>query len=72
MEATGVYHEALAYAMHKAGASVSVVNPAKISHYAKSLGVRRKTDKKDSLVLARYGATQQPALWHLNPSPYVN
>lgn len=67
MEATGVYHEALAYALYQAGASVSVVNPAKISHYAKSLGVRSKTDKKDSLVIARYGATQAPPLWSPEP-----
>jgi len=67
MEATGVYHEALAYAMYKAGASVSVVNPAKISHDGKSLGVRRKTDKKDSLVIARYGATQAPPRWSPEP-----
>ncbi|HEB92548.1 MAG TPA: hypothetical protein ENI94_03595 [Gammaproteobacteria bacterium] len=38
MEATGAYHEALAYALHKARAKVSIVNPARISSYAKSLG----------------------------------
>ncbi len=67
MEATGVYHEALAYALYEASANVSVVNPAKINHYGKSLGVRRKTDKKDSLVIARYGATQSPPLWSPEP-----
>ncbi len=67
MEATGVYHEALAYALYEAGASVSVVNPAKISHYGKSLGVRSKTDKKDSMVIVRYGATQAPPLWSPEP-----
>lgn len=63
MEATGVYHEALAYALHDAGARVSVVNPARIHNYAKSLGSRTKTDKKDSVVIARYGMTQSPQLW---------
>jgi len=67
MEATGVYHEALAYVLYESDASVSVVNPAKISHYGKSLGVRSKTDKKDSLVIARYGATQAPPLWSPEP-----
>ncbi|GMR18731.1 MAG: IS110-like element IS1663 family transposase [Gammaproteobacteria bacterium] len=67
MEATGVYHEALAYALHEAGARVSVVNPARIHDYGKSLGVRSKTDKKDSYVIARYGATQHPALWQPEP-----
>lgn len=40
MEATGIYHEALAYALHAAGTKVFVVNPAVVRDYAKSLGVR--------------------------------
>lgn len=68
MEATGVYHEALAYALHEAGARVSIVNPAQIKAYSKSLGVRTKTDKKDSMVIARYGYTQHPRLWQPEPS----
>jgi transposase len=67
MEATGIYHEALAYALFKAGAKVSVVNPAKIHAYAKSLGRRSKTDKKDSVTIARYGATQSLTLWQPEP-----
>ena len=63
MEATGVYHEALAYALHDAGAQVSVVNPARIHNYAKSLGAQSKNDKKDSVVIARFGVTQSPPLW---------
>ena len=67
MEATGVYHEALAYRLHEAGAKVSVVNPARIRDYARSLGTRTKNDRKDSVVIARYGATQSPALWEPEP-----
>jgi len=67
MEATGVYHEAVAYALHNAGAKVSIVNPAQISSYAKSQGTRSKTDKKDSIIIARFGATQQPRLWQPEP-----
>lgn len=67
MEATGVYHEALAYALHDAGAQVSVVNPARIRDFAKSLGVRSKNDRKDSVVIARYGMTQSPILWEPEP-----
>ena len=63
MEATGIYHEALAHALFKAGAQVSVVNPAQIKHYAKSLGTRSKTDKKDAQVIARFGGTQPLRLW---------
>jgi len=67
MEATGIYHEVLAYALYQAGAQVSVVNPAKVHNYAKSLGARSKTDKQDSKILARYGATQSPRLWQPEP-----
>ncbi len=67
MEATGIYHEALAYALHAAGAIVSVVNPAYIHEYGKSLGSRIKTDKKDSVTIAHYGATQKLTLWQPEP-----
>lgn len=63
MEATGAYHEAAAYALTQAGAQVSVVNPAQVRDFAKSLAVRTKTDATDRVVLARYGATAKPAAW---------
>ncbi len=68
LEATGIYHEAIAHALHDAGATVSVVNPARIRDFAKALGVRGKTDAKDSVVLARYGATQHPPAWVPEPA----
>jgi len=67
MEATGIYHEALAYALYHAGANVCVVNPAQIRDYAKSLGTRTKTDKKDSVVIARFGLKEHPRLWQPEP-----
>ena len=67
MEATGVYHEAVAYFLYQAGVRVIVVNPALIKAYASSLGHRSKTDKKDSYVIARYGQTQHPAVWQPEP-----
>jgi len=67
MEATGVYHEALAHHLHAAGAKVAVINPAQVKDYAKGLGVRTKTDKKDSLVLARFGLAESPRLWQPEP-----
>ncbi len=68
MEATGVYSDAIAHALYKAGGKVCVLNPAHVRDYAKSIGVRTKTDKNYSRVLARYGATQQPRLWHPEPA----
>jgi transposase len=69
MEATGIYHEALAYALLEAGVKVSVVNPAHVRHFAKGLGTVHKTDKKDSVILARYGALMSPSLWQPEPAP---
>ena len=67
MEATGIYHESLAYALHAWGVQVSVVNPAYVRDFAKGMGMRNKTDKKDSMVLARYGVSANPRLWQPEP-----
>lgn len=63
MEATGIYHQRLATYLFDAGANVSVVNPAQVKFYGQSLGVRTKNDKKDSVVLARFGLKANPKLW---------
>jgi transposase len=63
MEPTGMYHEGAALALADAGLIVSLVNPAQLRSFAQGLGVKTKTDKADSAVLARYGATQNPAPW---------
>lgn len=69
MEATGIYHERLAYALHEAGANVAVLNPAQVRDYAKGIAVRTKTDRKDSMVLALYGAKEPVRLWQPEPEP---
>lgn len=63
LEATGIYHEAAAYFLHDCGYRVSVLNPAHSRDFAKALGSVHKTDKADSMVLARYAAALQPAAW---------
>jgi len=63
LEGTGVYHEKAALALADAGVTVSIVNPAQIKDFGRSLGVRTKTDGVDSWVLARYGALLQPRPW---------
>jgi transposase len=70
MEASGVYHEAAAYALTQAGVKVSVVNPARVREFARSLAVRTKTDASDSVILARYGASIKPPLWQ-PPAPEI-
>ena len=55
MEATGRYHEVIASELHERGIFVSVVNPILIRHYNPDSTVRKvKTDKKDSLKIAKY------------------
>lgn len=68
MEATGVYHEALAYALHEAGFVVYVANPHRASEFGKSLGRRSKTDKRDSVVLARFLSSRVHQRWQPEPS----
>jgi len=63
LEDTGVYHEQAALALADAGATVSIVNPAQVKDFGRSLGVRTKTDGVDSLVLARFGAMLSPRPW---------
>ena len=63
LEATGVYHEAVALWFFQAGAAVSVVNPAQTKAFGQGLAVRTKTDARDRQVLARYGALVNPPRW---------
>lgn len=63
MEATSIYWQALALWAYTHHHTVSVVNPLYIHAYAKSLGIRTKTDKQDARLLARYGRHEHPAAW---------
>ena len=67
MEATSIYHEVAAMALFNAKVKVSVVNPAQVRNFARSMGVRTKNDKVDSAVLARFGVSMQPPAWQ--PAP---
>jgi transposase len=60
-ESTASYGEALHEAMHKAGLSVSCVNPRMVRHFKLSLNKQTKTDRIDAATLARYGAERKPA-----------
>lgn len=67
MEATGIYHEPLAYWLHQLGVTVHVLNPQPVHEYAKSYGTRSKTDKKDSVILARFCHERRPRVWEPEP-----
>jgi transposase len=68
MEATGVYHESLAYALHQQNRKVSVVVPNKISNYFRTLDVKTVTDKTASEAIARFGLERKLANWQ-PPTP---
>lgn len=70
LEATGVYHEAVALWLADTGVTVSIANPAQVKDFARGLAVRTKTDGIDSVVLARYGALVRPQPW-TPPAPEV-
>src|SRR5690606_21562272 len=63
MEATGVYFENLAYFLYKKSQQVSVVLANKIKNYTKSLNIKTKTDKVDSIQIAGYGIERELDLW---------
>lgn len=55
LEHTGRYYEPVAKMLHDAGIFVSAVNPLLIKEYGNNSLRRVKTDKADSLKIARYG-----------------
>lgn len=54
MEHTGRYYEPVAQCIHESGVFVSAVNPLLIREYGNNSLRRVKTDKADSLKIARY------------------
>ena len=69
LEATGVYHEAVALFLHQAGALVAVSNPLHIKRFAESHGIKTKNDAHDGRVLALYGHERKPKPWQPPPAP---
>jgi len=72
LEATGQYSDGVAEFLFNQGYSVSVVNPARIKHYANSRLRRNKTDKADAQLIALYGLKEKPAIWTPPPANFKN
>lgn len=70
LEATGTYGEACSHFFHEAGFLVSVVNPARIKGFSRSLGLRSKTDTQDALCIARFCKACQPPAWKPLPDAH--
>lgn len=63
LEATGVYHFAIAERLFDEGLPVSVINPKQSHHFAKTLLQRSKTDAIDAGLIAEYGQRMEPRKW---------
>lgn len=67
LEHTGRYYEPVAQMLHKAGIFVSAVNPLLIKEYGNNSLRKVKTDKADSLKIARYGLDNWAELRQYSP-----
>jgi transposase len=63
MEATGVYHEALAYFLEERSYEVSIVLPNKISSYMRTLDVKTITDNTASRAITMFGLERKLDTW---------
>lgn len=63
MEATGVYHEKVAYYLSDQGHQISIVLPNKISNYMRTLDIKTITDKTASQAICKFGLERNLELW---------
>lgn len=63
VEATGVYHQQLAYQLHRQGRHLSVVLPYRAAYFARTLKVRTVTDRSACQALARMGLEKKLDPW---------
>lgn len=68
VEATGIYHERLAYYLFGKEQDVFVVLPNKISSYAKTFASKQQDDYQASKVIAEFGCLKKLEVWE-PPSP---
>jgi len=67
MEATGIYHEALAIFLVQQGKTVYVANPAQVKYFGKSQLTRTKTDRTDAKLIAQFATSQQAGAKPMSP-----
>ena len=71
VEPTSTYHENLIHHLHDQGFQIFLANPGNARKHAQAMGSTHKTDKADSVMLARFGMHQDSAgnltLWEPEP-----
>ena len=68
VESTGRFHQLLVRLTHMSGRQAYVLNCSDVFFYAKALGARAKTDRKDAHVIARYLAEHHAELRAWTPT----
>ncbi len=63
MEATGVYHEELAFYLDSKKQKIHVVLPSLSKSFGKSLNIKSKTDKIDAKILVQLGLERNLTIW---------
>ena len=63
MEATGIYHENLAYYLKEQSIDVAIVLPTLMSNYMKSLSLKQLDDKSCSRAIAQFGLERKLEHW---------
>jgi transposase len=63
MEATGVYHEYLAWHLYEQDCLIHIILPLRAKRYMQSLGIKSKNDKIDAQGLADMGIQQELSPW---------
>lgn len=63
METTGVYHEGVLFAAHKAGFSVCLELARRVKLYLRSIGQESKTDKLDARGICQMACERKFRLW---------
>jgi transposase len=63
MEATGVYHEALAYFLSDRNYAVSIIMPNKVTNFFRTLEIKTVTDKSMSEAIALFGLEKKVDDW---------
>lgn len=64
MEATGSYHEPLAYFLHEQGYQVAILLPNRVKSFARSHNQFSKTDQIDAMIIARMALERNLRMWH--------
>lgn len=68
MEATGVYHEDIAFFLDEKGFLLSVILPSKIKNFRKSMEIKTDTDNSASVGIAHFGLSRKLRKWN-KPHP---